>query len=69
MQVSYKPQKISPKFEGSVRSLLLKKVLSSFNHPQFQTDVLKPLNIESLLDQEVQNLSGALLRHTGVMVE
>jgi hypothetical protein len=55
---SYKPQKISPKFEGSVRALLHKKIRESYLHPQFQSDVMKPLNIEALMDQDVQNLSG-----------
>ena len=58
MQVSYKPQKISPKFEGSVRSLLHKKIREMYLHPQFTTDVMKPMSIEPLMDNEVQNLSG-----------
>ena len=56
--VSYKPQKISPKFQNTVRVLLQNKIRESFCHPQFATDVLKPLNIENLYDQEVQHLSG-----------
>ncbi len=32
--VSYKPQKISPKFEGTVRDLLLSKVREAIGHPQ-----------------------------------
>jgi ATP-binding cassette subfamily E protein 1 len=32
--VSYKPQKISPKFEGTVRQLLHKKIRDSYLHPQ-----------------------------------
>ena len=36
-----------------VRELLHKRVRDTFLHPQFNTDVMKPLNIESLLDQEV----------------
>jgi translation initiation factor RLI1 len=55
---SYKPQKISPKFEGTVRQLLHKKIRESYLHPQFNADVMKPMNIEALMDQEVQNLSG-----------
>ena len=57
-ECSYKPQKISPKFEGTVRQLLHKKIRESYLHPQFNTDVMKPLNIEALMDQDVQNLSG-----------
>lgn len=32
--VSYKPQKISPKFEGTVRQLLHKRIRESYIHPQ-----------------------------------
>lgn len=60
MQVSYKPQKISPKFKGTVRELLHKKIRESYLHPQFNADVMKPMSIEPLMDQEVQNLSGEL---------
>jgi hypothetical protein len=31
---SYKPQKISPKFDGSVRTLLHKKIRDAYLHPQ-----------------------------------
>lgn len=64
--VSYKPQKISPKFEGSVRSLLHKKIRESYLHPQFNADVMKPLNIECLMDQDVQNLSGGELQRVAL---
>ena len=33
--VSYKPQKISPKFESTVRDLLHKKIRDAYLHPQF----------------------------------
>lgn len=32
--VSYKPQKISPKFDGTVRQLLHKKIRDAYLHPQ-----------------------------------
>uniref|UniRef100_A0A7S1T6P9 ATP-binding cassette transporter n=1 Tax=Tetraselmis chuii TaxID=63592 RepID=A0A7S1T6P9_9CHLO len=64
--VSYKPQKISPKFQGTVRTLLHKKVRDSYLHPQFISDVIKPLNIEALFDQEVQNLSGGELQRVAI---
>mmetsp|Transcript_6177 Transcript_6177/g.9514 ORF Transcript_6177/g.9514 Transcript_6177/m.9514 type:complete len:604 (+) Transcript_6177:88-1899(+) len=66
LNVSYKPQKISPKFEGTVRMLLHKKIKESFIHPQFNTDVLKPLNIENIIDQEVKNLSGGELQRVAL---
>lgn len=51
--ISYKPQKISPSYEGSVRSMLFARISAAFNHPQFQTDVIKPLRLDSIIDQEV----------------
>ena len=89
MNVSYKPQKISPKFkvghlhtvlsslssscvqvphtdettirnipthlfpQGSVRALLHDKIRDAYTHPQFVTDVMKPLQMDSIIDQAV----------------
>ncbi|CAG9573369.1 putative ATP-binding cassette protein subfamily E,member 1 [Leishmania major strain Friedlin] len=68
LSISYKPQKIAPKFQGTVRDLLQTKIYEMYCHPQFQTDVLKPLTIEELLDQEVQNLSGGQLQRVGLCI-
>eukprot|EP00898_Chlorokybus_atmophyticus_P001335 jgi/Chlat1/2201/Chrsp17S02764 len=64
--VSYKPQKISPKFAGTVRLLLHKKIRESYLHPQFNTDVMKPLQIDPLMDQEVIHLSGGELQRVAL---
>lgn len=64
--VSLKPQTISPKFPGTVRMLLLKRIKSSFMHPQFQTDVLKPMNLEAIMDQDVKTLSGGELQRVAI---
>jgi ATP-binding cassette subfamily E protein 1 len=68
LHVSYKPQKISPKFQGTVRMLFIKKIKAAFMHPQFQTDVAKPLNIESIIDQEVSHLSGGELQRVAIVL-
>ncbi|KAK9462632.1 P-loop containing nucleoside triphosphate hydrolase protein [Lipomyces oligophaga] len=68
MSVSMKPQKISPKFTGTVRQLFLKKIRASFLMPQFQTDVCKPLRIDDLIDLEVQNLSGGELQRVAIVL-
>jgi len=68
LHVSYKPQKISPKFDGSVRHLLLKKIKDSWMHPQFMTDVTKPLQIEPILDNDVQTLSGGELQRVAILL-
>ena len=66
MNVSYKPQKISPKFPGTVRQLLHAKIRDSYIHPQFVTDVLKPLQVDAIIDQEVLNLSGGELQRVAL---
>ena len=66
MNVSYKPQKISPKFPGSVRQLLHNKIRDSYIHPQFVTDVIKPLLVDAIMDQEVLNLSGGELQRVAL---
>ncbi|KAK9389150.1 P-loop containing nucleoside triphosphate hydrolase protein [Lipomyces mesembrius] len=68
MSVSMKPQKISPKFPGTVRQLFFKKIRASFLLPQFQTDVCKPLRIDDLIDLEVQNLSGGELQRVAIVL-
>lgn len=66
MNVSYKPQKISPKFGGTVRQLFHTKIRDTYIHPQFITDVIKPLQIENIMDQEVLNLSGGELQRVAL---
>ncbi|XP_022540462.1 ATP-binding cassette sub-family E member 1 [Astyanax mexicanus] len=66
LNVSYKPQKISPKFKGSVRALLHEKIRDAYTHPQFVTDVMKPMQIDCVIDQDVQNLSGGELQRVAL---
>ena len=66
--VSLKPQTISPKFPGSVRMLLLKQIKQAFMHPQFQTDVLKPMSLEAIMDQDVKTLSGGELQRVAIVL-
>ena len=76
--VSLKPQTIAPKFPGTVRELLLKQVRAAFMHPQFNTDVLKPMNLENIMDQyalrlppgdaNVTTLSGGELQRVAIVL-
>jgi len=68
LNVSYKPQKISPKFPGTVRQLLHSKIKDSWMHPQFMTDVTRPMQIEPYLDQEVKVLSGGELQRLALVL-
>lgn len=66
LHISYKPQKISPKSQGTVRVLLHEKIRDAYVHPQFCADVMKPLKIDEIIDQEVQNLSGGELQRVAL---
>lgn len=66
LNISYKPQKISPKSQGLVRQLLHEKIRDAYIHPQFITDVMKPMRIDDIMDQEVQNLSGGELQRVAM---
>ncbi|KAK7588269.1 hypothetical protein V9T40_005514 [Parthenolecanium corni] len=66
LNISYKPQKISPKSQCQVRMLLQEKIRDAFHHSQFNTDVIKPLKIDEIMDQEIQNLSGGELQRVAL---
>lgn len=67
-QISYKPQKINPKYQGTVKELFYSKIKDSFNDPQFINDVIKPLDIDDLLDNKVQTLSGGELQRVAIIL-
>ena len=66
--VSYKPQTISPKFLGTVRQLLHKKIRDAYIHPQFVSDVMKPMSMDAIIDNGVQNLSGGELQRVAIVL-
>eukprot|EP00568_Trieres_chinensis_P001251 CAMPEP_0183309222 /NCGR_PEP_ID=MMETSP0160_2-20130417/24568_1 /TAXON_ID=2839 ORGANISM="Odontella Sinensis, Strain Grunow 1884" /NCGR_SAMPLE_ID=MMETSP0160_2 /ASSEMBLY_ACC=CAM_ASM_000250 /LENGTH=657 /DNA_ID=CAMNT_0025473217 /DNA_START=245 /DNA_END=2218 /DNA_ORIENTATION=+ len=68
LNVSYKPQKISPKFTGTVRQLLHKRIRESYVHPQFVSDCMKPLVIDNIIDNGVQTLSGGELQRLAIVL-
>lgn len=68
LNVSYKPQKISPKFQGTVRQLLHKKIRDMYIHPQFVSDVMRPMSIDPIIDNGVQTLSGGELQRVAIVL-
>lgn len=68
LAVSLKPQTISPSFPGTVRMLLIKRIKAAFMHPQFNTDVMKPMNLEQIMDQDVKTLSGGELQRVAIVL-
>lgn len=68
LNVSFKPQKISPKFIGSVRELLHKKIREAYIHPQFISDVMRPMVIEPIIENDIQTLSGGELQRVAIVL-
>lgn len=68
LNISYKPQAINPTYEGSVRQLLYDKIRDMYTHPTFQAEVVKPLAVEGIIDQEVKNLSGGELQRVALIL-
>eukprot|EP00644_Phytophthora_capsici_P003570 jgi/Phyca11/535097/estExt2_fgenesh1_pg.C_PHYCAscaffold_310096 len=66
--ISYKPQKIAPKFQGTVRELLHRRIREAIVHPQFATDVTKPLALDNIIDQAVPHLSGGELQRVAIIL-
>ena len=68
LNISYKPQTIAPKFQGTVSDLFHLKLRETWQSSLFRTEVLIPLDIESLLDNEVQTLSGGELQRVALVI-
>jgi len=68
LNVSYKPQIITPKFVGTVKELLKIKINSAFSNPKFVSDVTKPMNLDDIIDKEVQKLSGFFINYVTLLI-
>eukprot|EP01012_Entosiphon_sulcatum_P033723 TRINITY_DN4269_c0_g1_i1.p1 TRINITY_DN4269_c0_g1~~TRINITY_DN4269_c0_g1_i1.p1 ORF type:complete len:662 (-),score=158.14 TRINITY_DN4269_c0_g1_i1:165-2129(-) len=68
LNISIKPQTISPKFQGTVKELLETRVKDAILHPQFQTDVMKPMQIDDIIDRELPTLSGGELQRVAIVL-
>jgi len=66
LQVGYKPQYISAEFEGTVEELLRNVAKDEFGSGWYQTEILAPLTLQSLLDHKVSELSGGELQRTAI---
>merc|ERR1712151_779206 len=47
---------------------LLNKIRDAYMHPQFQSDVVKPMLIEQIADHQVQTLSGGELQRVAIVL-
>jgi len=68
LSVSYKPQTIAPKYPGTVFELLQDKLKDVITHQSFLSEVVRPLNVHTLYDNEVQKLSGGELQRVAIVL-
>jgi ATP-binding cassette subfamily E protein 1 len=66
MKVSYKPQYISPQFNGTVEDLLKETADKEFGTSLFHTQIMQPLKMDVLLDRDVNELSGGELQRVAI---
>nr|HOP08964.1 ribosome biogenesis/translation initiation ATPase RLI [Candidatus Methanofastidiosa archaeon] len=66
ISISYKPQYIRRDFEGTVRDLLFSVCDKKLYDSWYKTEILTPLQLEEILDNDVQDLSGGELQRTAI---
>jgi ATP-binding cassette subfamily E protein 1 len=67
LTVSYKPQYISAKYEGTVTSLFQSVAGPAYETEIFANQFLSPLGLTKLLDRDVQELSGGELQRVAIV--
>lgn len=67
LTVSYKPQYISARYEGTVSSLLRSVAGSAYETEAFTNQFLSPLGLTKLVDRNVQELSGGELQRVAIV--
>jgi len=66
LKVSYKPQYISAEYEGTVQMLLMNIAKDNFSSSWYETEIIQPLRINTLLDRNVNELSGGELQKIAI---
>jgi len=66
LAVSYKPQYISAEYKGTVEDLLKNVAKDDFASSWYQSEILQPLNVLSVLDRDVTQLSGGELQRVAI---
>ncbi|XRP96180.1 ribosome biogenesis/translation initiation ATPase RLI [Methanocaldococcus sp. 16A] len=64
IKVSYKPQYITPDYDGTVEDLL--SSITNINASYYKSEIINPLQLEKLLDREVKELSGGELQRVAI---
>jgi len=66
LSVSYKPQYISSDYEGTVEELLRSIAGEDFSSSLYKTQIMRPFNLDPLLERHLDELSGGELQKVAV---
>jgi len=66
IKVSYKPQYISPDFDGTVRMFFEKYAPNLFTSSFYKGEIFEPMNLKYLLDKDLATLSGGELQRVAI---
>ncbi|MCW4003015.1 MAG: ribosome biogenesis/translation initiation ATPase RLI [Candidatus Bathyarchaeota archaeon] len=66
LTVSYKPQRISPDYEGTVQELLMSVAKENFTSSWYKTEIAQPLRLQALMDRNIMELSGGELQKVAI---
>ncbi|HNR43832.1 MAG TPA: ribosome biogenesis/translation initiation ATPase RLI [Methanofastidiosum sp.] len=66
LKISYKPQYIKRDYEGTVRNLLSEVAKEKFYTNIYKAEILRPLDIDSIIDNSVSELSGGELQRVAI---
>ena len=67
-KVSYKPQHVKPEFAGSVQHWLDSELGMKWRQGEFHTTVIRPLQVDKLVDQDARKLSGGELQAVSIAI-
>ncbi|MEE2747143.1 MAG: ribosome biogenesis/translation initiation ATPase RLI [Candidatus Thermoplasmatota archaeon] len=67
-KVSYKPQHVKPEFAGSVQHWLDSELGMKWRKGEFHTTVIRPLQVDKLVDQDARKLSGGELQAVSIAI-
>ncbi len=67
MKISYKPQYLHSDFIGTVEELLC-SAARDYGTTEHKAEIIRPLELENLLDESVQNLSGGEMQRVAIAV-
>ncbi len=68
LRISYKEQELRRDYDGSVRMFLKERIPEALKSEYFNTEVMRRLRIDSLMDKELRNLSSGELQRVMIAV-